>query len=77
MTILSARFTRQARRRYVCEWCERPITGAYIRLYGSAHETEKPWTLRLHATEQCCPNLGREPKLTAALAAANASEVVA
>jgi len=70
MSTLSARFVRQPRKRYVCDWCEHAITGPHIRLYGSAHDTEKPWTMRLHATEQCCPNLGREPKLTAALRAA-------
>lgn len=72
--ILSARFVRRPRRTYRCDWCERPITGPYIRLYGSA-EREPPWTLRLHPTGSCRPGNGEQsPKLAAALKAADESE---
>jgi hypothetical protein len=67
MTTLSARYVRQPRRRYICDWCERPIDGPYIRLYGNG-EREPMWTLRLHPTEQCCPSAARDAKTRAALA---------
>lgn len=67
MTTLSARYVKKPHRTYYCEWCERVIDGPYIRLYGMA-DREKPWTLRLHPTEQCCPNLGSDPKIAQALA---------
>ena len=69
MSTLSARYVRQPRKRYVCDWCERAITGPYIRLYGSA-EREPPWTLRLHLTGSCRPG-DKDPKIQAALAAAD------
>lgn len=67
MTTLSARYVRRPRRVYYCDWCERPISGPYIRLYGMA-DREPPWTLRLHPTERCCPNLSGDAKIAAALA---------
>jgi hypothetical protein len=65
-TTLSARFVRRPRQRFVCDWCGRMINGPYIRLYGMA-DTERPWTLRLHPTAQCCPNLNGDTKIAAAL----------
>lgn len=29
MPTLSARFVRQPQKRYVCDWCERPICASY------------------------------------------------
>lgn len=66
---LSARFVRRPQRRHVCDACERTIDGPYIRLYGMA-DTEAPWTLRLHPTDRCCPNISGDPKIAAALAQA-------
>jgi hypothetical protein len=63
MPTLSARFVRQPRKRYVCDWCERPITGPYIRLYGNP-DYGPMGTLRLHAAEPCC---GNSPKVAAAM----------
>lgn len=65
MTTLSARFVRQPRRRYVCDWCERDITGPYIRLYGHFNEHFKPYTLRSHTS--CLSPETRDPKVQAAL----------
>ena len=72
MTTLSARYVRQPRQLHYCDNCERPISGPYIRLYGMA-DREPPWTLRLHA--RCCPNLGGDVKIAAALERAKESEV--
>ena len=66
MTTLSARYVRQPRKRYVCDWCEKAIDGPYIRLYGNG-EHEPMWTLRLHPAEPCCPSGTRDPKVAAAL----------
>lgn len=66
MTTLSARYVKQPRRRYVCDWCARPISGPYIRLYGNG-EREPMWTLRLHPVEPCCGKSGDDPKVAAAL----------
>lgn len=67
MTTLSARYVKRPRKRYVCDWCERAITGPYIRLYGNG-DHEPMWTLRLHPTEPCCGKSGDDPKVAAALA---------
>lgn len=72
-TTLSARYVRKPTRRHVCSWCAKLITGPYIRLYGMA-DSEKPWTLRLHPTEDCCPSATRDAKCAAALAQARESE---
>lgn len=72
MSTLSARFVRRPRKRYVCDYCERPISGPYLRLYGSA-DSEKPWTLRLHTAGACRPG-DNDPKVAAALKAADESE---
>lgn len=66
MTILSARYVRKPRQRYVCDWCERGIDGPYIRLYGNG-DSEPMWTLRLHAA---CTSGANDPKVAAALAKA-------
>lgn len=66
-TTISARYTKRPRARYTCDNCNRPIEGPYIRLYGMA-DREAPWTLRLHPTDQCCPNLSNDEKIAAALA---------
>jgi hypothetical protein len=71
MTTLSARYVKRPRKHYYCEWCEKVIDGPYIRLYGMADTHERPWTLRLHPTEHCCPNLGGDTKIAAALAKGN------
>lgn len=67
MTTLSARYVKKPRCVYYCDWCERPLDGPHIRLYGMA-DREPPWTLRLHPTEHCCPNLGNDAKIASALA---------
>lgn len=67
MTTLSARYVKQPRHIYNCDNCGRLIMAEHIRLYGMG-EREKPWTLRLHATERCCPNHSGDPKIAAALA---------
>ena len=72
MSTLSARYVRKPRRQYVRDYCGRSINGPYIRLYGSA-DNEKPWTLRLHARGACRPSAS-DPKITAALKAADESE---
>jgi hypothetical protein len=76
MTTLSARYVKRPRARYDCAACLRAIDGPYIRLYGMA-DRERPWTLRLHPTERCCPNVSGDAKIAAALAvgAANVAEV--
>lgn len=71
-TTLSARFVRNPTRHHVCSWCCKWITGPYIRLYGMA-DREKPWTLRLHPTEACCPSAVRDAKIAAALDQARAA----
>jgi hypothetical protein len=68
---LSARFVRHPRKRYVCDWCERGITGAYVRLYGHFNEHFKPYTLRAHPG--CLSAETRDPKVHAALAKAQAA----
>jgi hypothetical protein len=69
VTTLSARYVRNARKRYICDWCERPIISSYIRLYGNS-DNEPMWTLRLHPTAACCSSSTREPKIASALALA-------
>lgn len=71
MTTLSARYVRKPRQRYICDWCERPITGPYIRLYGNP-DYGLMSTLRLHPAEPCCPSAVRDDKIAAALAKASA-----
>jgi hypothetical protein len=66
MTTLSARVVKHPRALHYCDTCGRPLLGTHVRLYGMA-DSEPPWTLRLHPTEQCCPNLGSDPKIAAAL----------
>lgn len=46
--ILSARYVRRPRRRYVCDWCEHSIVGSLIYLYGMAEIGMKPYALRYH-----------------------------
>jgi len=62
---LTARCVRRPRKRWQCDWCSRPITGAHIYLYGAADSTDRPSAMRLHAG--CCPNLEGDPKIAAAL----------
>lgn len=69
MTTLSACYIRQPRYTWYCDACGRRISGPYIRLYGMA-DRESPWTLRLHATGDCCPNISNDPKIARALALA-------
>lgn len=64
MTTLSARFVRRPRKRYVCDWCEKPITGPHIRLYGNP-DYGSMYTLRMHAA--CCTPETCDAKLRAAL----------
>lgn len=71
MTTLSARFVRKPRRIYVCDWCEKPIDGPHIRLYGNG-EHEPMWTLRMHAA--CCSPETCDTKVQAALRQANEQE---
>ena len=52
MGTLSARYIKQGRKTYYCDWCERIITAEHMYLYGSAHDTEKPYPMRLHI--KCC-----------------------
>lgn len=65
MTTLSAHYVKKPRKRYVCEWCERSITGPYIRLYGHFNEHFKPYTLRAHVG--CLSVETKDPKVKAAL----------
>lgn len=65
MSPLSARFVRRPRRRYVCDWCERAITGPYIRLYGHFNEHFKPYTLLAHVG--CLSPETKDAKVQAAL----------
>jgi hypothetical protein len=67
VTTLSARYVRQPRRTYWCDWCGRSITGPYIRLYGNGMESDPMHTLRLHPTDRCCPRPRADPKVAAAL----------
>lgn len=69
MTTLSARYVKQPRKRYVCDWCERSITGPHIRLYGLFNEHFRPYTLRSHVG--CVNSETRDPKVQAAVAKAN------
>lgn len=62
---LTARYVRRPRTVRYCDWCERPIGGPHIYLYGAADTTDRPFPLRLHVG--CCPNLENDPKITAAL----------
>jgi hypothetical protein len=71
MTTLSARYVKRPRKRYVCDWCEKAISGPYIRLYGRAHDCDPMNTLRLHPAEPCCSSGTRDPKVAAALAKAS------
>jgi hypothetical protein len=64
MTTLSARYVRQPRQRFVCDYCERSIVGPYIRLYGNP-DYGPMYTLRLHAG--CMPSEPSNPKERAAL----------
>lgn len=66
--ILTARYVRRPRKRWVCDWCERLIVGACIYLYGAPDPTDRPLATRLHVG--CCPNHNGDPKVAAALAAA-------
>lgn len=68
--ILTARYVRRGRLHRVCDWCERVLSGAHIYLYGAPDPTDRPSALRLHPTERCCPNHNGDPKVAAALAAA-------
>ena len=70
MTMLSARYVRQPRKRYICDWCKRPIAGPYIRLYGNGMDNDPMSTLRLHPADPCCPAESRDPKVRDAMAQA-------
>jgi hypothetical protein len=77
--VLSARFVKQPKldRSIKCDHCIRPITAALIRLYGMAHEGEKPYTLRFHV--ECVAQIGdisQEPKIAAALKKANGPQSI-
>lgn len=65
MTTLSARYIRQPKKRYVCDWCERAITGPYVRLYGLFNEHFKPYTLLAHVG--CLSPEAKDSKVQAAL----------
>lgn len=75
MTTLSARFVRQPRRRYVCDWCMRTIIGPLIYLYGMAEIGQHPYPLRYHV--KCCQEYmpWKNEKYQAALAKATESEM--
>lgn len=73
MTTLSARYVKQSRKRYVCDWCEKAISGPYIRLYGRGMDNDPMSTFRLHPTERCCPSTTRDPKVQSALTKASES----
>ena len=64
MTTLSARYVRRPRKRYVCDWCERAITGPYIRLYGNP-DYGPMYMLRMHC--QCCSPETCDAKVQSAL----------
>lgn len=72
MPTLSARYVKQGRRVYHCDWCERRIVGQHMYLYGMAHDTEKPTGMRLHI--DCCQ---WEPKVAKALGEATSQDVPA
>lgn len=46
--VISATPVRRPRKPHTCEACRRPIVGKHVRLYGHAHETDPPYTIRLH-----------------------------
>lgn len=64
---LSARYVRRPRRHWSCDWCHQALV-AHIYLYGAADTTDRPFPMRLHVG--CCPNLENDPKIAAALVAA-------
>lgn len=66
--ILTARYARRGRLHRVCDWCERPLLGGHVYLYGAPDSTDRPSGMRLHI--HCCPNHNDDPKVAAALAAA-------
>lgn len=74
MSTLSARFIKKPRHTRGCEWCGRPITGPHILLYGAGESHERPYNIRLHPTEDCCPTPVRDTKIIAALDKAKAYE---
>jgi hypothetical protein len=63
--VLSARYVHRPRYARRCDGCGRRL-GPHLYLYGRAHETERPYPLRLCLA--CCT--GNEPKVAAALAVA-------
>lgn len=65
MATLKARFVQRVRKRFVCDWCERSITGACIYLYGSSETSEKPFAVRLHV--HCLHSDCNDPKIKSAL----------
>ena len=70
--ILTARCVRRPRKFWDCDWCGFAISGVHIYLYGAADTTDRPWAMRLHV--RCCPNREDDPKIAAALAAAERQE---
>lgn len=65
MATLKARYVQKARKRFTCDWCERGIAGAYVYLYGSAEDNEKPFTVRLHT--HCVSPDTKDTKIKSAL----------
>lgn len=62
---LTARYVRRPRKSYDCDWCERPMSGAHIYLYGMADIGQEPFALRLHVG---CVHGGRDQKVREVLA---------
>lgn len=53
MPTLSARYVKKSKHIQYCDWCEYPITAEHMYLFGMAHDTEKPYGMRLHI--KCSP----------------------
>lgn len=72
--VLSARYIRRPRRRYVCDWCERGVTGPHIYLYGMADVGRRPRPLRYCL--RCCREYmqPRSEKFRSALARAETDQ---
>lgn len=62
--ILTARHVKRPRQHWICDWCERPIAGPHIYLYGAPDTTDRPSAMRLHV--ECCPNHSGDTKIAAA-----------
>lgn len=66
--VISAKLIKKPRKTRYCDDCNILIETSVLRLYGYGCDGDPPYVLYLHPKEPC---MGRDPKITKALEAAN------